>query len=123
VESHVAEKLHAYTLPRSRPNARVKDLPDLALLALTKPLEAHLLRAALEQTFAFRGTHALPAALPAPPPSWATPYAAMAAREGLRWTTLSEVLVAARAFLDDVLAGDLEATWDPDRWTWVKGEP
>jgi len=33
IETHIAEKLHAYTLPRDRPNTRVKDLPDLALLA------------------------------------------------------------------------------------------
>jgi hypothetical protein len=29
IESHIAEKLHAYTRPRSRPNSRVRDLPDL----------------------------------------------------------------------------------------------
>jgi hypothetical protein len=33
VVSHVAEKLHALTMPRPRPNTRVRDLPDLALLA------------------------------------------------------------------------------------------
>jgi hypothetical protein len=33
IETHIAEKLHAYTMPRPRPNSRVKDLPDLALLA------------------------------------------------------------------------------------------
>ena len=33
LETHIAEKLHAYTMPRARPNSRVKDLPDLALLA------------------------------------------------------------------------------------------
>lgn len=33
VETHLAEKLHAYTMPRSRPNSRIKDLPDLALIA------------------------------------------------------------------------------------------
>jgi hypothetical protein len=32
VETHVAEKLHAYTLPRLTPSTRVKDLPDLAFL-------------------------------------------------------------------------------------------
>jgi hypothetical protein len=37
VVTHLAEKLHAYTLPRARPNTRVKDLPDLALLATTGP--------------------------------------------------------------------------------------
>ena len=30
-DSQVAEKLHAYTLPRERPNSRVKDLPDLVV--------------------------------------------------------------------------------------------
>ena len=29
IETHIAEKLHAYTLPRKRPNSRVKDLPDM----------------------------------------------------------------------------------------------
>lgn len=81
IETHVAEKLHAYTLPRSRPNSRLKDLPDLALLAGVRSLDAKRMRAALEQTFGFRKTHALPATLPAPPASWAAPYAALAAED------------------------------------------
>lgn len=28
IETHIAEKVHAYTLPRQRANSRVKDLPD-----------------------------------------------------------------------------------------------
>jgi hypothetical protein len=60
IETHIAEKLHAYTMPRTRPNTRVKDLPDMALLATAEPLEAARLRAALERTFAFRATHPLP---------------------------------------------------------------
>jgi Nucleotidyl transferase AbiEii toxin, Type IV TA system len=73
IETHIAEKLHAYTMPRTRPNTRVKDLPDLALLATTEPLEAARLRAALERTFAFRATHPLPTSLPNPPANWLTP--------------------------------------------------
>lgn len=38
--AHIAEKLHAYTMPRDRSNTRVKDLPDLALLASVGPLDA-----------------------------------------------------------------------------------
>src|SRR5207244_13067925 len=68
IETHIAEKLHAYTLPRARPNSRVKDLPDLALLATAQSLDAVRLRAALELTFGFRKTHKLPTALPEPPP-------------------------------------------------------
>lgn len=59
VETHIAEKLHAYTMPRRRPNTRVKDLPDLALLASTRSLDANRVRGALLQTFGFRETHAL----------------------------------------------------------------
>ena len=72
IETHIAEKLHAYTMPRARPNSRVKDLPDLALLATAQTLEAKRLRAALEQTFTFRKTHALPVMLPDPLPAWVT---------------------------------------------------
>jgi hypothetical protein len=61
IETHIAEKLHAYTMPRPHPNSRVKDLPDLALLASVRPIEGRRLRQALEQTFAFRRTHSLPA--------------------------------------------------------------
>ncbi|HEX3532204.1 MAG TPA: nucleotidyl transferase AbiEii/AbiGii toxin family protein [Thermoanaerobaculia bacterium] len=57
VVSHIAEKLHALTMPRSRPNTRVRDLPDIALLAMTGPIEGAALRLALDKTFGFRGTH------------------------------------------------------------------
>ena len=118
IETHIAEKLHAFTMPRPRPNSRVKDLPDLALLASAGPLEAERLRAALEQTFTFRKTHALPATLPAPPPAWAAPYAAMAREDRLAWPTLAVVAEAARAFLDPVLSGEPPATWDHQGWRW-----
>jgi hypothetical protein len=118
VETHVAEKLHAYTMPRHRPNSRVKDLPDLALLATLEGIDAQRLRAALDQTFAFRRTHELPAVLPDPIPAWNAPYAAMAREDLLPWPTLGVVTNAARAFLDPVLAGGLVATWDNLRWRW-----
>lgn len=62
VETHLAEKLHAFTMPRQRPNTRVKDLPDLALLATTRRIEARVLREAIATTFAHRNTHAIPTA-------------------------------------------------------------
>jgi hypothetical protein len=70
VETHITEKLHAYTMPRARPNTRVKDLPDIALLATTGTLEAARLRLALEHTFEFRLTHPLPPSLPDPSTNW-----------------------------------------------------
>lgn len=118
IETHLAEKLHAYTMPRSRPNSRVKDLPDIALLATAQPIDAKRLRAALDQTFTFRNTHALPANMPPPLAAWTMPYAAMARDDQLAWPTLDQVTTAAQTFLDPVLAAELDATWDPHAWSW-----
>ena len=118
VETHLAEKLHAYTIPRERPNSRIKDLPDLALLGTVRPLEATRLRRAFAQTFDFRKTHALPESLPPPPPSWIAAYARLAEEDQLPWRTLEDVTVAAKTFLDPVLGGVRVVRWDPDAWAW-----
>lgn len=118
VETHVAEKLHAYTMPRPRPNSRVKDLPDLALIATARAIEAGRLRAAIDQTFGFRRTHAVPGSLPAPPDPWEEPYATIAKEDQLRWPTLDEAFEAARTFVDPVLEGLLDSRWDPEAWSW-----
>jgi len=117
IEVHIAEELHAFTLPRVRENSRVKDLPDLALLATSRQLEAETVRAAIEQTFLGRGTHALPHRVPAPPISWATPYAVMAEEDQLPWRSLAEVTQAIRSFLDPLLEGH-SGRWDPGQWRW-----
>jgi hypothetical protein len=118
VATHLAEKLHAYTLPRARPNTRIKDLPDIALLARTQQLDAERLRAAFRLTFSFRKTHPLPSALPSPPSEWGDPYERMARLDDLSWKTLPEVIAAARAFLDPVLSEERLDTWNPDAWAW-----
>jgi predicted nucleotidyltransferase component of viral defense system len=118
IETHIAEKLHAYTMPRPRPSTRVKDLPDIALLASAQTLDAKRLREALEQTFSFRKTHSLPEELPAPPSAWAVPYSTMAREDKLIWATLDNVTRAAQVFLGPVLAGNLDATWEPKAWVW-----
>lgn len=118
IETHIAEKVHAYTLPRQRVNSRVKDLPDLALLATIRELDLARVRRALEQTFAFRGSHPLPSSLPDPPATWTIPYAQMAAENALRWQTLDELVAAVRAFLDIVLEEPGDATWSPAEWRW-----
>src|SRR5262249_20938236 len=52
VETHIAEKLHAYTLPRPSPNSRVRDLPDMALLATVPDrLVGRRIADAIQQTF------------------------------------------------------------------------
>jgi hypothetical protein len=119
VETHIAEKLHAYTVPRTRPNSRVKDLPDLALIATAGAIDARRLRAAIDQTFGFRGTHAVPDSLVAPPDTWEGPYSTIALEDQLRWPTLDEAFAAARAFLDPVLEGLSDNHWAPEAWCWM----
>lgn len=78
-EQQFAEKIHAYTLPRSGvPNSRVRDLVDLALLVRAGVMDQQRASAALSRTFARRGTHEIPHVLAAPPESWTIPFATMA---------------------------------------------
>jgi hypothetical protein len=120
VETHLAEKLHAYTLPRSTENARVRDLPDMALLGTVKDtqLAPERLREAFRLTFEARATHRAPAVLPAPPPTWAKQYQELAEDHGLPWKSLTEVTGAARAFVDPILSDRELTTWDPTAWVW-----
>lgn len=69
-EQQVAEKLHAYGLPRSTPNSRVKDLVDLLLLVRSREARQDQLVEAVRMTFDRRKTHAIPSALVPPPESW-----------------------------------------------------
>jgi len=122
VVSHIAEKLHAYTMPRTRPNSRIKDLPDIALLASAGALGAATLRTALERTFEFRATHALPVDVPPPPANWQAPYAAMAESDQLVWRTIEELHRAVQDFLRPVLeASATSAIWNPAEWRWRGG--
>ena len=117
VETHIAEKLHAYTLPRPGPNSRIKDLPDLALLASTGEIDGSRLRAAVRQTFAHRGTHEVPESLPPPPDAWSEPYDRMARLSGLRWASIDALFGDVRRFVDHGLSV-ATTTWHPDTWAW-----
>lgn len=117
LETHIAEKLHAYTLPRERENSRLKDLPDIALLAMVRGIDGATLRAALHNTFTHRATHELPSQLPEPPRSWEPRYALLAREDALPWKTLASLYEATVSFLDPVLRGDGDR-WDPNTWAW-----
>lgn len=119
VVSHIAEKLHALTMPRRGPNSRVRDLPDIALLAMTGPIDGRLLRQAIDRTFDFRSTHAVPRVVPEPPDFWEAPYAAMAATDELPWAEFRQVTEAVSAFLDPVLRAGNVLSWEPGEWRWM----
>jgi hypothetical protein len=123
--THLAEKLHAYTLPREGVNGRMKDLIDLALVAAEPVLQpspttitASTVRDAMDTTFAFRHTHPLPGALPAPPAEWAARYPRERALNELPWPSIGEVHAEAARFLDPVLAATASGAWDPADRMW-----
>jgi hypothetical protein len=103
LEQQFAEKIHAYTLPRSKPNSRVKDLVDLALLIGSGGLEKQRILDSLLATFERRGTHALPTGLAHPPADWQIPFQTLAKECGLP-AHLAEVFDGVREFVAAVLA-------------------
>ena len=78
-EQQFAEKLHAYTLPRTTPNSRVRDLVDMVLLIQSGTLEPGRVVHALNAAFGRRATHSFPAALTPPPEEWRSPFLRLAA--------------------------------------------
>lgn len=77
-EQQFAEKIHAYSLPRTNPNSRVRDLVDLYLLAASGTLNRARCADALRRTFERRATHDLPTGLTPPPLEWTRTFRAMA---------------------------------------------
>jgi nucleotidyltransferase AbiEii toxin of type IV toxin-antitoxin system len=106
-EQQFAEKLHAYTLPRSSANSRVKDLVDMALLIGSGGLDRRRVLNALHLTFERRGTHDLPASLVSPPADWQIPFRALAEECRLPGD-LAAVFAEIEEFLDEVRAQHTE---------------
>ena len=121
LEQHVAEKVHAYTrsYAAGEPSTRVKDLVDLVMMSSLFSFQAGRLRQALMATFAARGTHRLPDALPPPPTQWRAEYRTMAADVGLG-PDVSVGYEHIRAFREPILAGVVpdNAQWDPTQRAW-----
>lgn len=77
-EQQFAEKLHAYTRPRTgAPNTRVRDLVDMVLL-IRIGLDRAQTTKAVSSTFTRRGTHTVPSSLTPPPPDWKKLYGELA---------------------------------------------
>ena len=78
-EQQFAEKLHAYTLPRSeRVNTRTKDLIDMVLLIRGETLDKSKTAVAVRATFIKRATHDVPKELDPPPAEWELVFDALA---------------------------------------------
>jgi len=101
-EQQLAEKIHAYTLPRNAVNSRVKDLVDLALLIGSGELDKRRILEALRLTFERRGTHDLARLVP-PPADWQVPFQALAEECGLP-IDIAAVFARVQEFVEEVLA-------------------
>lgn len=121
LEQHVAEKVHAYTrsYASGHHSTRAKDLIDLVMMSSLFSFQAGRVRRALLATFAARGTHTLPAALPSPPPGWRAAYRKMAPEVGLD-PDVSVGYERVRAFLAPILSGSVpdDTQWNPTQHTW-----
>ena len=83
-EQQFAEKLHAYTLPRTdRFNTRVKDLVDMLLLIREGFVSEAVVRDNLTKVFHRRNTHSLPTTLPLPPQDWDVKFDLLAKECGM----------------------------------------
>ena len=83
VAQHLAEKLHAYTLPRMQDNTRTKDLVDMITIAAMEALDGGALAEAVAATFTARTSHALPETLLKPPASWTVAFRHLASETAL----------------------------------------
>ena len=101
-EQQFAEKLHAYTLPRSSANSRVKDLVDLALLVKSGELAPERVQEAVNLTFQKRATHELPSVLLPPPADWRRRFEALAAECQLP-RVMDDVFERVRAYVEAAL--------------------
>ena len=121
IAQHVAEKVHALTLPRDIENTRARDLVDLAWFAQTISFRSDVLIDACVATFEHRATHPWPPTVPAPPTSWRKPYERWRAELDLSDATPEAAVASVAAFLDPVLAGIRDGDWDPETRTWSTG--
>lgn len=119
LERHVAEKLHAYTRRhRGQPSSRAKDLIDIVLISELKSFDFAPLRDVIVHVFRDRGTHELPASVPAPPSEWAQPYRSLAEEVGLD-PDLAVGHRLASGFLNAVLADETDVVrWDAEATAW-----
>ncbi len=118
INQHVAEKLHALTLPRDVENTRARDLVDLAWFMRHFTFRSEPLARACVATFERRSTHPWPPIIDVPPESWARPYAAWRAELDLAEPTAAAAASSIRRFLEPVYFGTVGMAWDPVRQLW-----
>ena len=123
VTQHLAEKLHAYTLPRTQENTRTKDLVDLLVITAVETVDGAELLESVTATFEARRSHEIPTALPPPERSWVLPFRRLASEAPASpTTTLDEAFARVQKFWAPILEGRADGLrWDPDSQEWGAG--
>ena len=121
---HIADKVAAtYELhgETDMPSTRYRDLIDLVSIASGASVDAAAQRTALDSEFERRSL-TLPQRFDVPDRQlWQVGYAAEAGRSLLAiGRTLDEALAIVRAFIDPVLDGSAQGSWDPSAARWRK---
>lgn len=117
--TQIAEKLHTYTRTyASGETSRARDVADILLAASLKEFNSAKLKRAIEATFQARASHPVPQEMPDPPGRITASYRQLARELVLPWPTIEEAGQAAAQFLNPVLRGNAQATWDPVTWKW-----
>lgn len=115
----LAEKLHAYTLPRDVENSRAKDLADMVWLTQRHAFTSDALIEAAKATFARRASHSWPPAPAEPPTAWTRQCTALRKEMGLEPATARDAHDILMAFMEPVLAGTRGLRWDPGTRSWL----
>jgi hypothetical protein len=119
---HVADKVAATVQrygERELPSTRYKDLVDLVAIVSEASVDATEQMAALASE-SERRKITLPQEFSVPDRElWKRGYAAEARRSLLETAlTLDDALAVVKPFLDSLLDGSAQGTWDPDRAVW-----
>lgn len=120
LNQHVAEKLHALTLPRDVENTRARDLVDLVWFIRHFTFRSDALAIACIATFERRATHPWPPVVDVPPESWTRPYAAWRAELALPESTPAAAASSVRHFLEPVYFGVQGLSWVPAVQEWMR---
>lgn len=99
LNEQIAQKLHACTGPYSK--GRARDVLDILLIDLLGQSETSAVRAAAEQLFAQRATHAFPPTIRIPV-EWQAELEALAKELGYPATSQAEIETRFRAFVEAV---------------------
>jgi hypothetical protein len=120
INQHVAEKLHALTLPRGVENTRARDLVDLAWFIRHFTFRSEALAVACIATFERGATHPWPPVIDVPPESWARPYTAWRSELDLHEPTPAAAATSVRRFFEPVSFGVAGMSWNPATREWTR---